>query len=193
MAGTTLAANAGVLPSPLQVLRSQPKLCPLATLALQIQHHLQHQHQWSHLQIVTHSPVTGLPLPRPLIAGLPHQRLYVHPDEQIERLKEAAKRTKSVGKGGQRPDKEDGGLDMQLQPELEWVLPTRLNEKWTLGRLSAVFDQVSVMPPAPPNGQEEAPLNPWRKTKRLVLATVDSDSTVVCYIIHDGIVKPRQN
>ena len=35
--------------------------------------------------------------------------------------------------------------------------------------------------------------NPWRTTKRILLATVDDDSTVVYYIIHDGIVKPRQN
>ena len=29
--------------------------------------------------------------------------------------------------------------------------------------------------------------------KRLLLATLDDDSTVVYYIVHDGIVKPRQN
>jgi tRNA-splicing endonuclease subunit Sen15 len=35
--------------------------------------------------------------------------------------------------------------------------------------------------------------NEWRKTKRILLATLDDDSTVVYYIVHDGIVKPRQN
>lgn len=35
--------------------------------------------------------------------------------------------------------------------------------------------------------------NPWRKTKRVLLATLDDDSTVVYYIVHNGIVKPRQN
>jgi tRNA-splicing endonuclease subunit Sen15 len=35
--------------------------------------------------------------------------------------------------------------------------------------------------------------NEWRTTKRLLLATLDDDSTVVYYIVHDGIVKPRQN
>lgn len=35
--------------------------------------------------------------------------------------------------------------------------------------------------------------NEWRTTKRILLATVDDDSTVVYYIVHDGIVKPRQN
>lgn len=35
----------------------------------------------------------------------------------------------------------------------------------------------------------------WREDlpKRLLLATLDDDSTVVYYIVHDGIVKPRQN
>jgi tRNA-splicing endonuclease subunit Sen15, fungi type len=37
--------------------------------------------------------------------------------------------------------------------------------------------------------------NPWRlkNPKRMLLATLDDDSTVVYYIVHDGIVKPRQN
>lgn len=35
----------------------------------------------------------------------------------------------------------------------------------------------------------------WRisQPKRVLLATLDDDSTVVYYIVHDGIVKPRQN
>lgn len=38
-------------------------------------------------------------------------------------------------------------------------------------------------------------VNKWRVNmpKRLLLSTVDDDSTVVYYIVHDGIVKPRQN
>ena len=42
---------------------------------------------------------------------------------------------------------------------------------------------------APGRGSE------WRKTqpKRLLMAIVDEDSTVVYYIVHDGVVKPRQN
>lgn len=36
----------------------------------------------------------------------------------------------------------------------------------------------------------------WRgekRQKRVLLATLHDDSTVVYYIMHDGIVKPRQN
>lgn len=35
----------------------------------------------------------------------------------------------------------------------------------------------------------------WRDQlpKRLLMAMVDEDSTLVYYIVHDGVVKPRQN
>ncbi|KAF1983934.1 hypothetical protein K402DRAFT_396129 [Aulographum hederae CBS 113979] len=39
----------------------------------------------------------------------------------------------------------------------------------------------------------EAEASKWRQMKRVVLATLDDDSTVVYYIVHDGVVKPRQN
>lgn len=45
------------------------------------------------------------------------------------------------------------------------------------------------------DGKEGVVVNQWRENspKRLLLATLDDDSTVVYYIVHDGIVKPRQN
>ncbi|KAF2743004.1 hypothetical protein M011DRAFT_375266, partial [Sporormia fimetaria CBS 119925] len=160
----------------------------LHTLALQIQHNLQYQHSWSALCLHTTSPLTGDPLPRPLLSGLPPQRLYVHPDEQIELLKQADQKRKATKNG-------DQGLEVQVEPEQEWVLPTRLSEKWTLRRLSEIFDAIPIVPPehdASPAGKEVNP-NPWRTNKRVVLASVDPDSTVVYYIFHDGVVKPRQN
>jgi len=42
----------------------------------------------------------------------------------------------------------------------------------------------------PADGEDEAK---WRTTKRLLLAAIQSDSTVVYYVIHDGTVKPRMN
>jgi tRNA-splicing endonuclease subunit Sen15 len=112
----------------------------------------------------------------------------VHPDEQIELLKHADKKRKA------KKDAE-GTLEVDVAPEREWVLPTRLSEKWTLRRLSEVFDGLSLVPPEPQkegtDGERSA--NPWRTTKRVVLATADADSTVVYYILHDGVVKPRQN
>jgi tRNA-splicing endonuclease subunit Sen15, fungi type len=63
-------------------------------------------------------------------------------------------------------------------PETEWVLPTHIEEKWTLQRFCEVFEGL-------PAGEEGR--------KRVLLATVGQDSTVVYYILHEGIVKPRQN
>jgi tRNA-splicing endonuclease subunit Sen15 len=84
------------------------------------------------------------------------------------------------------------------------VLPSHLREKWTLKRFGEVFDDITMVPTTgsgkllfedkDENEQVEADEeNEWRTTKRLLLATLDDDSTVVYYIVHDGIVKPRQN
>jgi tRNA-splicing endonuclease subunit Sen15 len=67
----------------------------LQSLAVQIQHNLQYQHYWTDLHVHTHSPLTNDPLPRPLVSGLPPQRIYIHPDEQVELLKEADRRRKA--------------------------------------------------------------------------------------------------
>lgn len=199
----------------------------LYALATQIKHNLHHQHAWTNLHIHTHSPLTSLPLPRPLLSGLPPQRLYIHPDEQIELLKaadrarkgkakavqdDAASTTASTSVKGEGEKVAEGkeataeGLDVKPAPEREWILPTRLSEKWTLRRLAEVFDAVSLVPPSfsssdgkDENGEakeeteEEEKPNPWRTTKRVVLASADTDSTVVYYIVQDGLVKPRQN
>lgn len=158
------------------------------SLARQILHNLQHQHYWTDLEVHTQSPITNTPLPRPLVSGLPPQRLYVHPDEQVELLKKADRERKARATG------DAGGLEVKAAPEREWVLPTRLNEKWTLRRLAAVFDALTMEPSATETPvSKQSPASQWRTTKRVMLGTVDSDSTVVYYIIHDGVVKPRQN
>ncbi|KAF2463584.1 uncharacterized protein BDR25DRAFT_245110 [Lindgomyces ingoldianus] len=184
-------------PSPLQILVGDPAMLStthlpsLQALAVQIQYNLQHQHHWTDLRVHTHSPATNELLPRPLLSGLPPQRLYVHPDEQIELLKDAERRRRASQKEGE----DKGSLDVKADPEREWILPTRLSEKWTLRRLNDVFSGITLVPPAAETLSKEKDrlANPWRTTKRLVLATVDSDSTVVYYIVHDGVVKPRQN
>lgn len=169
-------------------LSSSTHLPGLHSLALQIHHNLQYQHYWTDLKVHTHSPVTKEPLSRPLVSGLPPQRLYVHPDEQVELLKNADRQRKAAQAAGEK-----SGLEVKAQPEREWVLPTRLNEQWTLRRLAEVFDDISMVPPQTSATARHVPTNPWRTTKRVVLATVDTDSTVVYYIVHDGVVKPRQN
>ena len=84
-------------------------------------------------------------------------------------------------------------------PEQEWVLPTHWQEKWSLARFAAVFDALETVPSTSEEGEEDdlkAVGYKWRgknRQKRLLLATIHDDSTVVYYIMHDGIVKPRQN
>ena len=164
----------------------------LLELTSQVTHNLRHQHDWTSLTLHTHSPLAPHALlPRPLISGLPPTRIYIHPDEQVELLK---RRDKAA----------------ETRAEREWVLPTKLREQWTLRQLAEVFDSVGEQPPEPSddgsqevqtgelqgNGETQTPASrrPIRKReKRLLLATAGDDSTIVYYIIHDGIVKPRQN
>ncbi|KAI0014143.1 tRNA-splicing endonuclease subunit Sen15 [Xylariaceae sp. FL0662B] len=135
-------------------------------LTLSVLQNLRYQHDWTELRILTHSPLGNSPLPRPLISGLPPRRLYLHPDDQIEILKS-------------HPNPEDR---IPETPQIEWVLPAHVAEKWTLKSFASVFDSI-------PPGTSTSPDRP----KRILLATVHDDSTVVYYFMHDGIVKPRQN
>ena len=157
----------------------------LRQLASAIVYNLQHQHEWAQLSIHTHSPLTGLPFPRPLVSGLPPKKIYTHPDEQAEILRTERKISNHIIQ----------------HPEREWVLPTRLEEKWSLHKFADIFDAIPVIPPEDEIGQrrEFEPIQveqQWKgrqRQKRVLLATLHDDSTVVYYIIHDGIVKPRQN
>jgi tRNA-splicing endonuclease subunit Sen15 len=175
--------------SALQLLFESYRAAPYSPHADHV-YNLRHQHNWSDVRVYTHSPTTSRAFSRPLISGLPPQRLYVHPDEQIALLQ----RQKDAGKTGMP----------ELRSEREWVLPSHLREKWTLKRFGEVFDDITMVPTAgsgkllfEDNDEHEQfeadEENEWRTTKRLLLATLDDDSTVVYYIVHDGIVKPRQN
>ncbi|QSZ35210.1 hypothetical protein DSL72_008077 [Monilinia vaccinii-corymbosi] len=196
MPATITATTASLPPtSALQNLLHKQTRSPL-TLALSTPHHpaylnhlattilqnLQLQHDWTSLTLHTHSPITTLPLPRPLISGLPPRRAYIHPDEQVEILQA----------------EHDAGEPIAQFPEREWVLPTHLEEKWSLARFAEVFDAVGTVPEGEGVGERErnAVGAKWQgenRQKRILLATLHDDSTVVYYIMHDGIVKPRQN
>lgn len=138
-------------------------------LANTVLDNLKHQHDWTELRVRTHSPAGGSeqqPLTRPMISGLPPRRLYVHPDDQIALVNSNAV----------------PGRNIFDAVEVEWVLPTHISEEWTLRAFAAVFDSLPVQPSAHPD-----------RPKRIVLATIHADSTIVYYLMHDGIVKPRQN
>ncbi|KAF7879299.1 hypothetical protein EAF04_000496 [Stromatinia cepivora] len=168
-------------PTPLET----PHPAYLHHLATTILQNLQFQHDWTSLTL--HSTLTKLPLPRPLISGLPPRRAYIHPDEQVEILKA----------------EHDTGESIAQFPEREWVLPTHLEEKWSLARFAEVFDAVGTVPEGKgAEGRNESAEGKnvvgakWQgenRQKRILLATLHDDSTVVYYIMHDGIVKPRQN
>lgn len=151
-------------------------------LAAQILHTLQYQHDWTSLHIHTRSPVDSHVLRKPLVSGLPPHRIYVHPDEQIDMLKQNVQ-------------------EKDIPAEREWVLPTHIREKWSLRKFADAFDGITEVPPAAKEdsrGKEEdnseiKHARSRRGGKRLLLATVGDDSTVVYYVVHDGIVKPRQN
>lgn len=92
-----------------------------------------------------------------------------------------------------------GAKEEDSPPQREWVLPSRLRDAWSLKKFAEVFDAIDTVPPEPSNAastgkQDVAPCQQtWRRTKRVLLATVEDDSTVVYYVVHDGVVKPRQN
>lgn len=140
---------------------------------------LENQQEWKH--VTSHRESSQ---PRPLISGLPPRRMYVHPDEQIAIIK---------------AEKALGGSIPQ-EPEYEWILPVHLSEKVSLETFAAVFDSIDALPPAAKATEsldDDCP--EWRKWrgskrgKRALMAVVHDDSTVVYYMMHDGIVKPRQN
>ncbi|TGZ85463.1 hypothetical protein EX30DRAFT_368548 [Ascodesmis nigricans] len=123
--------------------------------------------------------------PRPVITGLPPTRLYTHPDEDPVKARE-------------------------LEVEEEWVLPVDLREKSSVSRLAAVFDAIPDMEEevevdddesvdVEGEGERDGKGGKRKKTirrkkvKRIFMAVVAEDSTVVYYLVHDGIVKPRQN
>lgn len=140
----------------------------IADLASTVYENLENQHDWTLLESHTHKqqplPKNKTLLPRPLITGLPPRRLYLHPDDQVELVKTHATYT------------------VDETPEIEWVLPMHLNEKFSLKQMAEVFDSLELPEPLAEG-----------RHKRLLMAIVHDDSTVVYYFVHDGIVKPRQN
>ncbi|GJC86841.1 putative tRNA-splicing endonuclease subunit tsp-1 [Colletotrichum liriopes] len=150
----------------------------LVNLTTLVMDNLQDQHDWTDVEIRD----DGKSRTRPIITGLPPSRLYMHPDEQIEALE-------MEQTAGKRPNQ---------APEFEWVLPVHLSEQWTLGSFATIFDSIDALPrPLTSETSYDTPSKrDWRgadRQKRLLLAVVHDDSTVSYYLIHDGIVKPRQN
>jgi tRNA-splicing endonuclease subunit Sen15 len=101
--------------------------------------------------------------PRPLLSGIPPAPVYVDPDADP-----------------------NSPPTTEAQTQREWVLPVDLREKWSPRKMAEVFDAMPV-------GDWGVDTEGTLRKKRLLLAVVAEDSTVVYYFVHDGIVKPRQN
>ncbi|KAF3291231.1 hypothetical protein TWF970_000459 [Orbilia oligospora] len=134
---------------------------------------LQHQHYWTDIklldtQVDIDENTQNDPLPRPMIYGQPPEQLY-NP--------EPASSTNEASSSEKPP------------ADKEYVLPVHLTEKLTLRTWASVFDNL----PTPSGAAEGGEGGGDAKKKRIVVAVVSGDSTVVYYIMHDGIVKPRQN
>lgn len=154
----------------------------LEALTKVVLNNLEYQHDWTQVKVHMQSD-----LPRQVIYGLPPKRLYLHPDEQVEIIKAEKERKETIPQ----------------EAEFEWVLPLHLSEKWTPAQFAAVFDALHALPPPAVLGgtdddgsDADASWKAWRgskRGKRILMATVQDDSTVTYYWIHDGLVKPRQN
>lgn len=99
-------------------------------------------------------------------------------------------------------------------------MPTHLREKWSLAKFAAVFDSIDLVPLPPgedgPGGggggsgggtienrdeggegremrRKTIGVGTRRGGKRVLLGTIGDDSTIVYYLVHEGVVKPRQN
>lgn len=60
----------------------------------------------------------------------------------------------------------------------EWVLPCATEDTISVSRLASIFEGIK---------------NLGETVNRLVMAMVTNDSTVVYYIVNEGLVKPRRN
>ncbi|KAL4896664.1 hypothetical protein BDV59DRAFT_111284 [Aspergillus ambiguus] len=186
---------------------------PYSASTIQTLHNLQHQHLWTSLQVHelpllhTSKPSSGgttQPPPHLLISGIPPNRVYTHPDEQLYML-------------------EKGLREEDVELERMFVLPTVQGQSWSLRKMAAVFDSLPSADSAQvqssgedidEEGQKKSPekaakiaeyykrrkqalqTREWGG-KRILLSMVDKgmggDGTIVYYVVQEGAVKPRQN
>ncbi|KAL5366161.1 hypothetical protein BJX96DRAFT_26607 [Aspergillus floccosus] len=222
MTTTTAASNTTPEPSALTSLitsTSTPSN-PYSASTIQILHNLQHQHLWTSLQVhELHLPHANSapanttaepsadnqsPAPHLLISGIPPNRVYTHPDEQLYML-------------------EKGLREEDIELERVFVLPTVQGQSWSLRKMAAVFDSLpsgddGTQLQAGEDGEEDSQKKSAQKAaaiaeyyerrkqalqtkewggKRLLLAMIDKgmggDGTIVYYVVQEGAVKPRQN
>lgn len=76
---------------------------------------------------------------------------------------------------------------------MEWVLPLDLRETLSVKTMSEVFDSLEPRQWGKKKGRLAAGGDGEWRGKRVFLGIVSEDSAVVYYLVHEGVVKPRQN
>lgn len=72
------------------------------------------------------------------------------------------------------------------------MLPVSLREKWSLRKWAEVFDALPEMD-GDEGGDGDADGGKEKEGKKLMMGVVSDDSTVVYYVVGEGIIKPKQN
>jgi tRNA-splicing endonuclease subunit Sen15 len=147
-------------------------------LAVAVVNNLRDQHGWGSLERIppniTRKKSETLCL-RPFIRGLPPRLLYLHPDDQ---------KTAII---------EHGQVGPPEQPCPEWVFPMHVTESCSVRGFASMFDVIALSPILSESSSQPGQPRRQPSNKRILLAVVHTDSTIVYYFLHGGIVKPRQN
>jgi len=72
------------------------------------------------------------------------------------------------------------------------VLPVSLREKWSLRKWAEVFDALPEMD-GDEGGDGNGEKDKEQEGKKLTMGVASDDSTVVYYVVGEGIIKPKQN
>ena len=72
------------------------------------------------------------------------------------------------------------------------MLPVSLREKWSLRKWAEVFDALPEMD-GDEGGDGNGEKDKEQEGKKLTMGVASDDSTVVYYVVGEGIIKPKQN
>lgn len=72
------------------------------------------------------------------------------------------------------------------------MLPVSLREKWSLRKWAEVFDALPEMG-GDDGGDGDGGKEQGKEGKKLMMGVVSDDSTVVYYVVGEGVIKPKQN
>lgn len=138
------------------------------SMAVAVIHNLREQHGWLNLKLV---PTNSHKITRPLVLGLPPQLLYIHPDDQKKAISDG-----SIFNGP------------PIHPTYECIFCMHAAEFISAETFIDIFDV---------RAESTSHLSEYKTqcshSERLMLAVVHPDSSIAYYIIHQGLVKPRQN